>query len=115
MCQVSNVIDFYYDKWRNPNLPYNPIIPPSYPYNPGPDPSTPTPPYYPTPIIPTVPLPYPMPSKDEIDEFRILLDKARKHDKENGEKDCGIEEKKVRFRKLAKELGIDVTFIDEKG
>lgn len=55
-----------------------------------------------------------LPSQDEIDEFRRLLDRARKYDKEHGEPDCELAEKKAALKKIADQMGIDIAFIDEQ-
>lgn len=80
----------------------------------------PLPPYVvPQPVL--VPQPYPvpvpcpyvpqMPSQQEIDEFRRLLERAREYDKKNKEPDCENEEKRQKIRDLAKQLGVDVSFV----
>lgn len=48
-----------------------------------------------------------MPSQQEIDEFRRLLDRARRYDALHGEPDCELEAKRLALLKLAKELGCE--------
>ena len=68
----------------------------------------------------TQPFTFPqIPTQAEIDEFRELLEKARKQDEEEGNADCGTEEKKNRVRELLLSLAaefdleIEITFLDE--
>jgi len=84
MCVVSMVYDHFYDKWRQP--PYTIPILPFVPY------------------IPAI-------STSEIEEFRKLLERAREYDKRNNEPDCELEEKRKRLKDLAKELGVDISFV----
>jgi len=56
------------------------------------------------------PLPHPLVTPQEIDEFHRLLDRAREYDKKRGEPDCELDEKKERLRKLAKDLGVTIKF-----
>ena len=77
--------------------------------------------YWQQPILPTpTPLPYPLPppdpavplpTKEEVNEFRRLLEKAREYDRKNNEPDCEMEEKRDKLRALAKELGVEIGFI----
>lgn len=96
MCVVSMVMDHYYEKWQQPPTPWNPLVP-------IPDES-------PVPVGPLKPVPK-MPTPEEIEEFRRLLERAREYDKRNQEPDCEMEEKKEKVRKLAEELGVKVDFI----
>lgn len=93
MCVVSMIMDHYWDKWQ----------------------PKPTPPWPTYPIMPPMPDPYkvykPVPTQEEIDEFRKLLERAREYDKKHSEPECELEEKKAKVRKLAEELGVDVSFI----
>ena len=52
-----------------------------------------------------------LPTQQEIDEFRRLLERAREYDRQHNQPDCGLEEKRAAVKKLADELGIDVSFI----
>ena len=61
--------------------------------------------------LPNVGTPYPMITQAEVDEFRELLDRAREYDRKHHEPDCGIEEKRQKIRELARQLGIDVSFV----
>jgi hypothetical protein len=69
----------------------------------------PPPPVYPQ-IVPVVPV-VPMPTPQEIEEFRKLLERARQYDKEHNQPDCELEEKRQKIKKLAEELGIKVDFV----
>ena len=64
---------------------------------------TPTPP-----VVPPV-------TDREILEFRELLERARKYDREHNQPDCEMEEKKKKLMELAEQLGIadKVSFINE--
>ena len=61
-----------------------------------------------------MPVPVPLPTQQELDEFRRLLERARKYDKDNGEPDCEMEEKKRRLKLIAEAMGVDISFVDEK-
>ena len=94
MCVVSMVMDHKYDEWRRvlPTAPQNPYVPATLPYAPAP-----------TILI----------TQQEIDEFRRLLERAREYDRRNNEPDCELEEKKRKLLDLAKELGVDISFVEE--
>ena len=96
MCVVSMIMDHYYDKWQ----PYNPYVPPYI--VPG------VPPYVPY-VAPATPSR--LPTDDEIEEFRKLLERAREYDKKNNEPDCELQEKKDKLLKLAEELGVKIDFL----
>ena len=87
MCVVSMIMDYYWYKWR---LPYD-----SWNIQPYPPSKAPT----------------PLPTQDEIDEFRKLLERAREYDKRNNEPDCELKEKRERLLDLAGELGIKIDFL----
>lgn len=100
MCVMSLVMDHRYNEWQRRYYPMNPVLPIE---NPAPSYSTvPTQTEYWPPSIPT---------QEEIDEFRRLLEKAREYDKEHNEPDCEIEEKREKLRKLAVELGVEIDFV----
>lgn len=88
MCVVSMVMRHYEDWWQQ----YRPI---PYVINVPPAPIGPTP--------------------QEVAEFRKLLRRAREYDKEHNEPDCELESKKQQLLDLAKELGVDISFINEPG
>lgn len=95
MCVSSMVMDHYGDKWEKLRKEME-----KFEYT------------YPTPIIPQ---PHPSPILlSELEELKILLEKAREYDKKNNQPDCGLDEKKERLRKLAEELGVKIDFIDEE-
>lgn len=90
MCTVSMVMDHYGEKWgqwTQIGWPYQPnVFPPAVP-------------------------PEPRISQAEIDEFRSLLERARRYDKEHGEPDCELNAKKMRILALADELGVAIDFL----
>ena len=93
MCVYSLIADHYIDKW-------NRWIP------------TPTSPQPLQPIY--IPLPAPTISpltQEEVDDFRKLLERAKKYDEENGEKDCELDSKKQKLKDLAKMLGVEIDFV----
>ncbi len=105
MCVASMIFDHFTAKWdRHPRTPYRPINP--IPYWPEPliDPFLPR-----EPVSPDA-QPSPAISQEEKDEFRELLRKAREYDAKHHEPDCEMEQKKEKLRKLAEELGIDISF-----
>ena len=95
MCVYSMIMDHYTDKWKD-RLPHQ-TLPPVEIF---------------PPIVPSVPVPFI--TKEEVEEFRKLLERAKEYDKKNNEPDCELEEKKETLRKLAKQLGIDITFPEDK-
>lgn len=98
MCVYSMIIDHYRDKWA----PYIPS-----PYKVVPDP-------WPTAPPSVVPMPYPVPALPspitpaEVEEFRKLLDRARRYDRDHNEPDCELEQKKKAIQDLADKLGVDI-------
>lgn len=83
MCVVSMVIDHYLDKWNPP--PLTPGI--TYPLTPQ----------------RTIP-------QADIDEFYRLLERAREYDRKHNQPDCELEEKKNKLKKLALDLGVEISF-----
>lgn len=100
MCTVSMIMDHYQDKWTRP--PIQPMFWPQTSTEPGGAPLPPDGFHVPAP---------PQISKEEVEEFRQLLERARKYDKERGEPDCELEEKRQELLKLAGELGVDISFL----
>ncbi len=49
-------------------------------------------------------------SSEEIAEFYELLERARAYDKAHGQPNCELESKKEKLTKLAKDLGVEITF-----
>lgn len=88
MCVVSMVMDHYADKWK-------PYIEPQYPFGET------------MPLAPSIP----QITKEEIEEFRKLLERAREYDKRNNEPDCELDEKRQLLKKIAKQLDIDISFL----
>ena len=86
MCVVSMVIDHATTTWPR-------RIPTPWPWN------DPTP-------------PQPLISPDELKEFRELLERAREYDRKNSEPECEQDDKRELLKKLAKQLGVDVSFVD---
>lgn len=95
MCVVSMVMDHYHEKWTplwtQPLQPAQPSVP-----------------------IWTQPPPTPKILQEEVDEFRRLLKRAREYDRRMGEPDCELAEKKDALKKIAKALGVDISFVDEE-
>lgn len=102
MCTVSMVYDHHYDEWRR-RIPWTPSVP--YPGT-----TPPWNPISPHPMIPAPPMPRPL-TQDDVDAFRRLVDRAREYDRANNEPACEMEEKRQRLLDLAKELGVDISFI----
>ena len=73
------ILDYYREKWTIP-----PYMSPNHIYGP------------------------PLISINEIKEFKELLQRAEKYDREHNQANCGIEEKKRQFLNFAKELSIDI-------
>jgi hypothetical protein len=86
MCTVSMIYDHYWDKWSQPTFPW------------GSTGSNALPPSPPT-ITP-----------EQVTEFLLLLERARKYDKEHNEPNCELREKRERVQKLAEELGVEIKF-----
>lgn len=82
MCVVSMIYDYHYDKWWER---YN-IQPVTLP------------------VLPFI-------TPEEIVEFRKLLERAREYDKKNNQPDCELDEKKEKLKKLAKEMGVEISFL----
>lgn len=85
MCVVSMVMDHQLDKWREQYPPGKVTVLPN------------------------------LPSQAEIDEFRRLLERAREYDRRNNEPDCENDGKKRLLLDMAKQLGVDISFINEGG
>jgi protein tyrosine phosphatase (PTP) superfamily phosphohydrolase (DUF442 family) len=47
----------------------------------------------------------------EVDEFRRLLERAREYDRRNQEPDCEQQEKREALKKIADQLGVDISFV----
>lgn len=88
------ICDHYWEKWTTkPFQPTMPILPSQ-----------------PSPTIIINPAPTPTITPEEIAEFKELLRKAKEYDEHTGQKDCEIESKKEKIRKLVEELGGKVEF-----
>ena len=87
MCTVSMIMDWKENEWARK--------------------------YYPQPNTNTPPIisPVQFPTKDEIDEFRRLLERAREYDKKMGQPDCELESKRNKLKDMAKELGVEIEFV----
>jgi len=101
MCVVSMIMDHYHNKWA----PLVPLYPPTAPALPPMVPTVPTPW-----LVPTAPAPSPI-VPQEIEEFRKLLERAREYDRRNGEPDCELDEKRQALKKMAEQLGVDISFV----
>ncbi|MPZ20149.1 MAG: hypothetical protein GEV06_19860 [Luteitalea sp.] len=102
MCAVSMIMDHYGDKWRDrlPNtMPYEQV------------PQTPQQPWSPEDIARIFQSPVPAITKDEIEEFRRLLERAREYDRRNNEPECELESKKAAVLAIAKQLGVEISFL----
>ena len=51
-----------------------------------------------------------LPTAEEMREFRDLLQRAREYDKKHNQPDCELAEKRERLKKMADELGVEITF-----
>lgn len=111
MCVVSMIHDHYIDKWY-------PRVYPQYP---------PFSPFMPsgetekererelqemldkikTEKITVIPVSQSL-TKEEIDEFRKLLDRAREYDRKNNEPECPMDTKVALLKELARILGVDL-------
>lgn len=97
MCTVSMIMDHYRDRW----YPY------TQPHPGGIAPNT-------TPLIDWGSLTNPSEpriSKEEVEEFRKLLERAREYDKAHNQPDCELDEKRQALKKIAAELGVDISFV----
>lgn len=106
MCTVSMVMDHYWDEWQRKyiNPPYSPSTTPGLPGFPTQKPAyTPQQPFS-SPLVPQI-------TKEEVEEFRRLLERAREYDRKNNEPDCEMQEKRDRIKKLAEELGVKIDFL----
>ena len=54
---------------------------------------------------------YPMITPEEVAEFRTLLERAREYDKRHNEPECETEAKRQRLLAIAKELGVEISFV----
>lgn len=86
MCASSMIVDYYYEKWSLVPVP---------------------------PTLPTLFLDMPVISPEEVTGFRKLLERARDYDKKTNQEKCETSDKVKKLKQLAKELGIDLSFIEE--
>lgn len=86
MCVTSMVMDHYREKWQ-------PLVPDVQPQ----------------PLV--LPVVVPMISAEDVAEFRKLLERAREYDKRNNEPDCELDEKRKAILDIAKQLGVEITFL----
>jgi len=94
MCVVSMVGEFYEHKWW-------PMIPNT---------------------VPNTTFTFPPPVtreefeilKREVEDMKILLGMAKKYDESTGQKDCEIDEKMEKLRKVAEIVGIDLDDVLKK-
>lgn len=121
MCVVSMVTDHYIDKWPRQRLPY------THPYPGGSYPNQP----WTNPTIPAEQQPIDLeqlnkilqpklapPTQEDIlqfrndmAEFKLLLERAREYDKRNNEPNCELDSKKAAIRALAEHFGVKVDFL----
>ena len=93
MCTVSMVMEHYGDNWRRRYWPD--VAPQTQPL-----------------VWPPIKVPQMLPTQQELDEFRRLLDRAREYDKRNAEPDCELAEKRQLLLDMAKKLGVDIGFVN---
>ncbi len=62
---------------------------------------------------PPLPVTVPMISREEILEFRDLLQRARQYDREHDQPDCELADKKKQLLDLAGDLGADVQAVED--
>lgn len=91
MCQYSMIMDAKTDDWRRRYW-------------------SQTPQPLPNPLPPPQRL-VPFPTQIELEEFRRLLERARAWDKEHNQPDCELEDKKTKLKAMAKELGVEISFV----
>lgn len=102
MCTMSMVMDHYRDNWwPRVNPPWAPNAPVG-PFAPAPKVIPPGQVWVPNPV-----------TQEEVDEFRRLLDRARDYDRKNNEPDCELDEKRQTLKRLAEQMGVDISFIDK--
>lgn len=89
---MSMIMDSYGEYWQRKFDEYN-----SKPYT--------------EPSLPPIPRQPPIITPTELELFKIQLEKAKIYDKKNGEPDCELEEKKKKLLLLARELGVEITFL----
>lgn len=111
MCVVSMVSDHYLDKWKERDWWHDgPGVIPTWPYD------TPVKPYNPKPwVTPMVPWDPDKVSREEFDrvkqeleDLKQLLKRAKKYDEDNNEPDCEIDEKVETLKRIAKAFGVDI-------
>lgn len=94
MCVVSMVMDHQCHCWKQRYWQREPILP-----MPG--------------INYPLPAPLgPLPTTEEVGEFRELLERARDYDKRNNEPACESDSKKALLKRMADALGVDISFVD---
>lgn len=97
MCVYSMVTEHYIDRWGR-MVPYYPA------------------PYYPQPLQPwEVPPPVTAPLTDEekakeLQQFKDLIERAKKYDTEHNEPECELDSKKAALKAIADQLGIEISF-----
>lgn len=89
MCAASVILDYFYDKWRNPPYQFREANVFEWPDD-----------YYKQDIM--------VPPQEEIEEFQKLYSSLKDYDEKSGQPDCELEEKKNKIKKLASELGIQI-------
>jgi hypothetical protein len=89
MCVVSMVMEHYTEKWDR-LIPRDPFFPLRVPLTP--------------------PIPAPAITPAEIEEFHVLLARAREYDRKHNQPDCELAEKKAVLQKIAEALGVPIQF-----
>lgn len=111
MCVYSMIEDHYLDKWRNPpyQWPKYPYIPPVEPEEDAAKQAAQRA------MLEELSRQKPkLPTQEEIDEFRKLLERAREYDKRMNQPDCENDDKRKALKDIASHWGIDISFIDGK-
>lgn len=87
MCAYSMIVDHKIHEWQDRLRPKLPV-----------------PPFLPTPQPPQI-------TKEEVEEFRRLLERAREYDQRTNQPDCEDGDKKRALKLIADKLGVDISFV----
>lgn len=106
MCVVSMVGDHYNDKWKELSW-IQPLD---------------NRPFAPSPLEPNWPIPTPSPSKqefdklkEEVEEMKKLLTRAKLYDEKNNEPNCEIDDKVALLKRVAEMVGISLDDVFKPG
>lgn len=113
MCIVSNVFDQYNDRWREQVTPFIPSVP--MPHTPNPNTTiqivSQLTPAEIQKVREALEIAHLMPTREEIEEFRRVVEEARAQDKAEGNPDCEMEEKRQAVKQLADLFGVEIEFV----